>query len=136
MVRPGFSAVALIVFTALGLLGIKDHAAQIGLTNDNLTALFHGHQVWELGLGHLPRINWARIPSLVPDYAIAAIADQLGPRLEEKVTLSCLLQAGLGIGSVALLPLACYGGLLLLSPDIRQHAFMASLPVNLFDDQP
>ncbi len=71
--KPGFSAVALIAFTALCLLGVKDHAAHIGLTNDNLPALFHAHQVREQGLGQLPRINWARIPSLVPDYAIVRV---------------------------------------------------------------
>ncbi|MFN9623613.1 MAG: hypothetical protein ACK587_12410 [Cyanobacteriota bacterium] len=131
-------------FTALCLLTLLSHGAHSGLTNDNLTALFHAHQIREHGLGQLLRINWARIPSLLPDYAIAATADQLGGRVEEKVRLSCLLQAGLGIGSVALLlragfgkrpsawilpPLACYGSLL-LSPGFRQLALMATLPVN------
>jgi hypothetical protein len=136
---------ALLAFTAVCLLALWNHGAQTGLTNDNLTALFHAHQIREHGLGQLLRINWARIPSLVPDYAIAATADQLGGRVEEKMRLSRLLQAGLGIGSVVLLlrvglwkrsrpwillPLACYGSLLLLSPGFRQLALMATLPVN------
>lgn len=136
---------ALLAFTVVCLLALRNHGAQMGLTNDNLTALFHAHQIRERGVGQLLRINWARIPSLIPDYAIAATADQLGAGVEEKMRLSRQLQAGLGIGSVVLLlraglwkrssawillPLACYGSLLLLSPGFRQLALMATLPVN------
>lgn len=143
--KPSLGAIALLAFTVVCLSALWKNGAQTGLTNDNLTALFHVHQIRERGLGQLLRINWARIPSLVPDYVIAATADQLGGRVAEKMRLSCLLQAGLGIVSVGwllragfwkrssgwiLLPLACYGSLLLLSPGFRQLAVLASLPVN------
>ncbi|MEB3242540.1 MAG: hypothetical protein VKO44_02795 [Cyanobacteriota bacterium] len=127
------------------MLALHQHGTQAGLTNDNLTALFHVHQMRESGLGQLLRINWARIPSLIPDYAIAATADQLGRSVRDKMTISCLLQAGLGISSVVLLLraglrkhsgawllllLACYGIPLLLSPGFQQLAMLATLPVN------
>jgi hypothetical protein len=68
--RHGFALMACFSFTALCLLTLLSHGAHSGLTNDNLTALFHAHQIREHGLGQLLRINWARIPSLLPDYAI------------------------------------------------------------------
>ena len=124
---------------------LNEQVLSIGLVNDNLTAIYHAHQIHADGIGQLIRINWARIPSLIPDYFIATAADQFGTTLAQKLTLSCLLQACLGISSIYLLlrasrsspsnglasiALASYGSLLFLSSGFRQLAVVASLPVN------
>lgn len=139
------SILAGISFFIISLQGVQEHAATYALNNDNITALFHIEQAAEQGLAHLLRINWARIPSLLPDYGVAAVANHLGSSLNQKFVLSCLLQSCLGIVSVYLLlrsvmpkrnidwiliPLLSYGGLLMASSGFRQLALLATLPVN------
>ena len=136
---------ALIIVAASFAPWLNEQVLSIGLVNDNLTALYHAHQIHADGIGQLIRINWARIPSLIPDYFIATAADQFGKTLAQKLTLSCLLQAWLGISSIYLLlrasrsspsnglvaiAFASYGSLLFLSSGFRQLAVVASLPVN------